>query len=396
MKKLALICLLGLSIGLVGCGQKGDKPTEGYTLNQPHYESSSILSLGDYKNLTYDYIETDLSEQDLEEQMKIYTEGNTTYVDITDRIDVQEGDSMFCNVNVYHNNKEEEGYQQVGKLVNLTEDYLPDDVKTALIGKNVGDIVEVETTIHDNVYFSSLDGETVTFKIEILSLQEKQTSELTDEYAQQIGYDSLEDLTSNMEINVQYDKAIEAKNTIDTELMDKLIEESTYDITDEDIQTYFDFIIDYTTVEASYNNQTYDEYMEANYEDPDATEALWKEDCVNEIKRELTLKELLEQEGINIDKIYKKEAKQIALDQGYSDTENLEFYYGISGVKDLIYEEKGIEILETYAKAIDKDGNIVEDNVFEKYKEAMQAFEEKQEQTMEEVTTTEDASSSTN
>lgn len=396
MKKLALICLLGLSIGLVGCGQKGDKPTEGYTLNQPHYESSSILSLGDYKNLTYDYIETDLSEQDLEEQIKIYTEGNTTYVDITDRSDVQEGDSMFCNVNVYHNNKKEEGYQQVGKLVNLTEDYLPDDVKTALIGKNVGDIVEVETTIHDNVYFSSLDGETVTFKIEILSLQEKQTSELTDEYAQQIGYDSLEDLTSNMEINVQYDKAIEAKNTIDTELMDKLIEESTYDITDEDIQTYFDFIIDYTTVEASYNNQTYDEYMEANYEDPDATEALWKEDCVNEIKRELTLKELLEQEGINIDKIYKKEAKQIALDQGYSDTENLEFYYGISGVKDLIYEEKGIEILETYAKAIDKDGNIVEDNVFEKYKEAMQAFEEKQEQTMEEVTTTEDASSSTN
>ena len=69
MKKLALICLLGLSIGLVGCGQKGDKPTEGYTLNQPHYESSSILSLGDYKNLTYDYIETDLSEQDLEKQM---------------------------------------------------------------------------------------------------------------------------------------------------------------------------------------------------------------------------------------------------------------------------------------------------------------------------------------
>ena len=48
------------------------------------------------------------------------------------------------------------------------------------------------------------------------------------------------------------------------------------------------------------------------------------------------------------------------------------------------------------AKAVDKDGNIVEDNVFEKYQEAMQAFEEKQEQMVEEVTTTEDSANSTN
>ncbi len=110
----------------------------------------------------------------------------------------------------------------------ILQDTLKPEFIEALVGANIGDTVEVATT-----FISTEDNEKeekVTYYLTIQEIKERELSEIDDEFAKDLEYDSLEDMREKIRQNFLEYIDQQVQKTIDGKIIRYLLENNIFDV----------------------------------------------------------------------------------------------------------------------------------------------------------------------
>lgn len=165
-------------------------------------ELKPVPELGDYKNLVADDVKFEVTDEMVEDRINKERENNARIVSVEDR-PVKDMDTVNIDFEgsvegVPFDGGKSENYD----LVVGSHTFIP-GFEEQLLGKNIGDNVDVNVIFPEEYHSEELKGKEALFKVKINSIKEKQLTELDDEFAKDVSeFDTLEEYRADIKKNL--------------------------------------------------------------------------------------------------------------------------------------------------------------------------------------------------
>ena len=165
-------------------------------------ELKPVPELGDYKNLVADDVKFEVTDEMVEDRINKERENNARIVSVEDR-PVKDMDTVNIDFEgsvegVPFDGGKSENYD----LVVGSHTFIP-GFEEQLLGKNIGDNVDVNVIFPEEYHSEELKGKEALFKVKINSNKEKQLPELDDEFAKDVSeFDTLEEYRADIKKNL--------------------------------------------------------------------------------------------------------------------------------------------------------------------------------------------------
>ena len=151
----------------------------------------------------------EVTDAEVDAQIKRYMSYHTTYEDVPEGEAAQEGDVVKADI---ENVEGAEKLAGEGQTLALVDGQVPDEVKQALTGAKIGDVVDLAWTIKHE------DGEethehSYKAKATVKGIQRPVTPELDDEFAKKnFGYDTVDEFKNAVRDEIAEDKKVNLPN----------------------------------------------------------------------------------------------------------------------------------------------------------------------------------------
>lgn len=188
------------------------------------------VTLGDYKGLEVEKADTDVTEEDLNAEIDKVREKNSRMVTIDDRA-TEDGDTVIIDFDGFVDGERFEGGEAEDYELVLGSHSFIDTFEDQLVGKNIGDEVEVNVTFPEKYQAEELQGKPALFKVTIKEIKVKELPELDDDFAQDVSEcDTLEEYKEETKKKLTEAKEEAAKSKKEADVVDKIIENATMEI----------------------------------------------------------------------------------------------------------------------------------------------------------------------
>jgi trigger factor len=190
------------------------------------------VTLGDYKGVEVESIDVSVSDEDVEVEIKKDLEQNSRTVDVTDRA-VEDGDEVTIDFDGYVGGEQFEGGYAEDYSLKIGSHTFIDTFEDQLIGKNIGDDVDVEVTFPDDYHAKELASKPALFKVKVKGIKVKELPELDDEFVSDISeFETVAEYKEDVAKRLEFRKKEDAKKQKEDKVVDKVIENATMEIPD--------------------------------------------------------------------------------------------------------------------------------------------------------------------
>ena len=188
------------------------------------------VTLGDYKGIEVEKKEAEVSEEEITAEIDKAREANSRLITIEDRA-TEDGDTVIIDFDGYVDGKQfEGGYAEDYTLVLGSHSFI-DNFEDQLVGKNLGEDVEVNVTFPEEYHVDELKGKPALFKVKIKEIQKKELPELDDDFAQDVSdFDTLDEYKADVEKKILENKENQIKREQEDQIIEKIIENAQMEI----------------------------------------------------------------------------------------------------------------------------------------------------------------------
>ena len=188
------------------------------------------VTLGDYKDIEVEKKEAEVSEEEITAEIDKAREANSRLITIEDRA-TEDGDTVIIDFDGYVDGKQfEGGYAEDYTLVLGSHSFI-DNFEDQLVGKNLGEDVEVNVTFPEEYHVDELKGKPALFKVKIKEIQKKELPELDDDFAQDVSdFDTLDEYKADVEKKILENKENQIKREQEDQIIEKIIENAQMEI----------------------------------------------------------------------------------------------------------------------------------------------------------------------
>ena len=231
-----------------------------------------------------------------------------------------------------------------------------DTFEDQLIGKNIGDEVEVNVTFPEDYHQADLAGKPAVFKVKINDIKEKILADLDDEFASEVSeFDTLDEYKADVKKGLEEKKANAAKDTKQMAVIDAIIEAAEMDIPDAYIKTVQKQMVNEFAQRVQMQGISYDQYLKLMGATPEMMEEQVKPQALKRIQSRLVLEAIAAAENIEVtDADFEEEITKLA--EAYN--------MGADKAKEMVGEEGKKEIMDDLA--VTKAADFVVENAVEK------------------------------
>lgn len=312
------------------------------------------VTLGEYKGLAVDKVDTEVTEEEIQEELKKAQEKNSREVEITDR-PVKEGDIIRLNYAGTIDGVPFDGGTAENQNLTIGSHSFIDTFEDQLVGLNIGDSKDVEVTFPEEYHAQELAGKPATFHVEILGIKEKQLDELDDDFAADYtDFDTLDEYKEDIRLSLKAGKEENAKNTMQNALIEQAVENAQMDIPDAMIESEIDQMVEEFKQRVSYQGLSFEQYLQFTGGNLDALKDSMRPQAESRVKGSLVLEAIVAAEGITASdedlqgefdrmaSMYQMEADQIASFMGDAEKENMKRNIAVQKAVDFLYENANI------------------------------------------------------
>lgn len=188
------------------------------------------VTLGDYKGIEVEKKEAEVSEEEITAEIDKAREANSRLITIEDRA-TEDGDTVIIDFDGYVDGKQfEGGYAEDYTLVLGSHSFI-DNFEDQLVGKNLGEDIEVNVTFPEEYHVDELKGKPALFKVKIKEIQKKELPELDDDFAQDVSdFDTLDEYKADVEKKILENKENQIKREQEDQIIEKIIENAQMEI----------------------------------------------------------------------------------------------------------------------------------------------------------------------
>ncbi len=312
--------------------------------------------LGDYSSIEIEKVEYNVTDEDVEKELKAVQDMNARIIDAGDR-ETKEGDIVNIDFEGYIDGEQFEGGTAENQELVLGEGGLIEGFEEQLIGKKKGDVVDVKVTFPEDYFEESLRGKEATFKVTINEIKEKELPALDDEFAKDVSeFDTLEEYKQNIREILEEEAKEKEKIEIENRVIEKLIEISEIDVPDVMVENQVENEIrefEYRLMMQGLNLDQYMQFTNSTLED-------FKEQirpvAEKKVKADLVLEAVAKKEQFEVtDEEIDKELETLAEKYNQEDVEKFkeDMKKGdLEHIKAGIIRRKTIDLLTSNAKFI--------------------------------------------
>lgn len=367
MKKKLVVCLLigCMVLGTAACGSSKteDKKTE--TTDQTDSEeteidmsalgTSTIDELGNYKGVAYTPIDTTVTEEDVEQQVQYLLNINMSYEEVTDHDVVTETDIVKIDYVGTKDGVAFDGGSAEGYELDIANSTFIDGFAEGLVGVKVGDTVDLNLTFPEDYHSEELAGQDVVFAVTVNSIVQYVTPELNDEFAVENGYESVADMYEKVEAELLEDNETSAQKTQLQEIVEKIIADSTFTLTDEEIELYKTNLMTNQENQLAMYGMDLESYVSMYGFTMDEYEELMLEEGKFNLQVWLVEQAIAKAEGMEVtEEEHQSFVEEYAAYYYYEDTAEFEEAYGSENIDNNILAEKALAFVLENAVAAEE------------------------------------------
>jgi len=195
------------------------------------------VKLGKYKGVKVDKVDVTVSDEDVAKEIDAERERNARSISVTDRA-VKDGDQTVIDFEGFKDGVAFEGGKGENYPLTIGSGAFIPGFEEQLIGKNIGEEVEVNVTFPEQYQAEELAGQPAVFKVTVKEIKEKQLPELDDEFAAEVSeFDTLAEYKEDVKKNLTEKREKDAKNAKEDAVIEAIIEDAKMDIPDAMVET---------------------------------------------------------------------------------------------------------------------------------------------------------------
>ncbi|MGN0166401.1 MAG: trigger factor [Acetatifactor sp.] len=196
------------------------------------------VTLGKYKGVKVDKADVDVTDEEVEAEIKQEREKNSRTIDVTDRA-VKDGDIATIDFEGFVDGVAFEGGKGEDYPLTIGSGAFIPGFEEALIGAEVGKETDVNVTFPEDYQAAELAGKAAVFKCTVKKLQEKQLPELDDDFVSEVSdeSDTVEQYKEEIRKKISDRKEANAKSAKEDAVIDAIIADAKMDIPDAMVDT---------------------------------------------------------------------------------------------------------------------------------------------------------------
>ena len=304
------------------------------------------VTLGTYKGVEIAKVSAEVTDEDIEEEVKKVQEQNARIITVEDR-PVQDKDDTVIDFEGFVDGVAFEGGKGENYPLTIGSKAFIPGFEEQLVGAELNKEVEVNVTFPEDYQAEELAGKAAVFKCTVKEIKEKELPVLDDEFASEVSeFDTLAEYKEDVKKNLTEKKETEAKNEKEEKVIDAIIADAKMDIPEAMVQTQQRQMAEDFAQRLQMQGLSIDQYFQFTGLTKEAFLNQMKPQAEKRIKTRLVLEAVAEAEKFEVtEEEYKAEVKKMA--EAYQmDVEKIEEMIGA-------YEEKAIKSDISIKKAVD-------------------------------------------
>lgn len=258
------------------------------------------INLGEYKGIEVEKKEAIVSDDEIMAQINKELEQNSRMVTVDDRA-VQSGDIAVIDFEGFVDGVPFEGGKGEGHSLTIGSHSFIDNFEDQLIGKNVGEELDVNVTFPAEYQAKELEGKPALFKVKINEIKLKELPELDDDFAKDVSeFDTLDEYKDNIKATIKENKEKELKTDKENEVVEKIIENSVIDIPEPMITAQVSQMAEDFAQRMKYQGLTIEQYFQYTGMDSKKFFDSLKPQAIKRIQSRLVLEAVAKAENIEV------------------------------------------------------------------------------------------------
>ena len=256
------------------------------------------VTLGDYKGVEVPKTEINVTDEDVDAEIKKEQEKNSRTINVEDR-GAQLQDVVTIDFEGSVDGVPFDGGQATEYPLTLGSNTFIPGFEEQLVGAKVGDDVDVKVTFPEEYQAKELAGKEAVFKCAVKKIESKELPELDDDFAKDVSeFDTLAEYKEHVKTNLVERKENEAKRAKEDAAVDKAIENAQMDIPEAMLQTQCRQMLDDFSRRMQSQGLSMDQYFQFTGMTADKMMEDMKPQALKRIQTRLVLEKVAEVENI--------------------------------------------------------------------------------------------------
>ncbi len=304
------------------------------------------VTLGDYKGIEVEKKVVKVMAADVNAEIDKVREQNSRMITVDDR-GIKKDDTAVIDFEGFVDGEPFQGGKGEDYPLVIGSHSFIDTFEDQLVGKKIGEDVEVNVTFPEEYHEASLKGKPALFKVTIKEIKKKELPKLDDEFASEVSeFETLKEYKASVKKTLTERKKEEAKREKENAVVEKIVDNITVEIPEPMIQEQVQQMIQEFAGRLSQQGLSFEQYMQMTGMTPEALTGQMAPEAEKRIRTRLTLEAIVKAENI------KATAKDID-----KEIENMAAMYQmeVDKVKEMIGDPEKEQIAQDLAvqKAVD-------------------------------------------
>lgn len=271
------------------------------------------IKLGKYKGVKVEAMDTTVTDEDVAAELDKVKEQNARLVAADDKA-VEDGDQTTIDFEGFVDGVAFEGGKGEDYPLTIGSHSFIDTFEEQLIGKKVGEEVEVNVTFPEQYQAKELAGKPAMFKVTIKEIKVKEYPELDDDFAQDVSeFDTLDEYKADIKKNLEEKKAQEAEADKESKVIEAIVNDSEMDIPEKMIEAQCQQMVEEFAQNIAMQGISFDQYMQFTGTTVDQLTEQVKPQAEARVQSSLVLEAIVKAEKIEAsDEEFDEEIKRMA------------------------------------------------------------------------------------
>lgn len=258
------------------------------------------VTLGEYKGIEVEAVEVEVTDDEVMAELLKVQKDNSRMVTVTDRPAEMDDEITLDFDGSIDGVPFDGGKAEDYKLVLGSHSFI-DTFEDQLVGKSIGEDIDVNVTFPENYQAEELAGKPALFKCVIKEIKKAELPELDDEFASEVSdFDTLDEYKEDIKKTQQVKKEKEAQDEKESKIIDKIVEGAEMDVAEAQILDMQEQIKNEFAQNLMYQGIKFDQYLQILNTTEDAFLEQVKPQAEKRIKSRLVLEAVVKAEDIQV------------------------------------------------------------------------------------------------
>lgn len=314
------------------------------------------VTLGEYKGVEVQKTKSEVTEKDIETEIKRAREKNSRLITVEDR-GIEDGDQVTIDFDGSVDGKRFEGGKAEDYPLTIGSHTFIDNFEEQLIGKTTGEECEVNVTFPAEYHVEELKNKPAVFKVKVKEIQRKELPEANDDFASEVSdFDTMEEYKKDLTEKLQAEKIEAAKTADEDKVVAKVIENATMEIPDQMVEEQVNGMVNDYARRLESQGISFKQYVEITGMTAEKIGEQMKPQAIKRIQTRLVLEAVVKAENIQADDAAVEEQFDKMAEDFKMDKEQIKGMFGeeqMAQLKEDLAVQKAIDFLVAEAKFVD-------------------------------------------